>query len=641
MTRARLDACLALVAASFAVPAAAEWSHYGADAGGSRHVEASIITPENVQRLTQAWTFSTGDLGGRPEAIRRSAFQATPILAGDALVFCTPFNEIIALDPVSGDERWRFDPAIATDHHPANQFVCRGVTQWRDPDATPGAACAHRIFTGTNDARLIAVDAGTGRPCADFGDAGEVAIDPGMALLWPGEFQITSPPLLAAGNVLVGSAISDNQRVDAPKGTVRAYDARTGSLSWTFDPVTRGAADFPDDWPPGAAEQAGHANVWAPMAADAGRNMVFLPTSSPSPDFYGGLRKGDNRYANSVVALDASDGSVRWHFQIVHHDLWDYDVPAQPNLVTLQHAGRSVDAVVQVTKQGFVFVLDRDTGEPLFPVEERPVPASDVQGEHASPTQPFPVRPPPLVPQNLQPEDAWGLTFWDRRACRQRIAALRSEGLYTPPSKRGTVVYPFTGGGANWGGAAFDPATRTLFVNTSRIAHVITLLPKAEFADARAAEPDVEISPQTGAPYAMKRDMLMSPLGLPCSPPPWGMLTAVDLDSGTFRWESVLGTVRDIAPLPLPIRWGTPNLGGPMVTAGGLVFIGAAMDDYLRAFDARTGEELWKGRLPAGGQATPMSYVRDGRQFVVIAAGGHARAGTTIGDTLVAFALPE
>ncbi len=621
--------------------AAAEWRHYGGDPGGSRHVPAEQITPENVRRLERAWTFSTGDLERRPNAVRRSAFQATPILVGDALILCSPFNEVIALDATTGSPRWRFDPEIATDHHPANQFVCRGVAQWQDPEAADDAPCRTRIFMGTNDARVIALDARSGKLCSDFGRDGTVAVDPGIDLLWPGEFQITSPPLVVADLVIVGSAISDNQRVDAPRGTVRAFDARNGTLRWTFDPVTRGGEDFPEDWPPGAAATTGHANVWAPMSADPDRQLVFLPTSSPSPDFYGGLRAGDNRYANSVVAVDARNGDVRWHFQIVHHDLWDYDIPAQPNLVTLRHDGRDVDAVVQVTKQGFVFVLDRDTGEPLFPVEERPVPASDVPGERASPTQPMPVRPPPLVPQHLRPEDAWGLTFWDRRACRNRIAALRSEGLYTPPSKQGTILYPFTGGGANWGGAAFDPATQTLYVNTSRIAHVITLIPSEDFAAARAQEPDVEISPQTGAPYAMKRDMLMSPLGLPCSPPPWGMLTAVDLARGELLWESVLGTVRDISPVPLPFRLGTPNLGGPMVTSSGLVFIGAAMDDYLRAFDAETGEELWKGRLPAGGQATPMSYVRNGRQFVVIAAGGHARMGTTLGDTLVAFALPE
>jgi quinoprotein glucose dehydrogenase len=296
---------------------------------------------------------------------------------------------------------------------------------------------------------------------------------------------------------------------------------------------------------------------------------------------------------------------------------------------------------VQVTKQGFVFVLDRDSGQPLFEVRERPVPQGGAAGEHLSATQPIPVAPPALVPQSLAPEQAWGLTPWDRGACRRAIEAARRDGLYTPPSPDGTLLVPFTGGGANWGGAAFDPANQTLFVNTSRAAHRVTLLPAEDFEAAWAADPDAEISPQRGTRWAMRRDLLLSPLGLPCNPPPWGMLTAVDLEHGTIRWESVLGTVRDLAPLPIPLRWGTPNFGGPIVTAGGVVFIGAAMDDYLRAFDAATGAELWKARLPAGGQATPMTYVWQGRQYVVIAAGGHARAGTRLGDSVVAFALPH
>jgi quinoprotein glucose dehydrogenase len=630
-----------MLAAAASGSQAPGWPYYGGDAGGQRYSSAPQITPANVGRLAIAWTYRTGDLDTRPEAMQHSALQTTPVLAGDRLLFCTPFNEVVALDPGSGTELWRFDAEIRTDYGPANQFVCRGVTAWSDRRAVTGAACADRVFMGTVDARVIALDAATGEPCADFGNAGAVAIDPGMALLGPWEFQITSPPVVIEDTVIVGSAIGDNARVNAPKGTVRAFDARSGAELWDFDPVARGAADFPADWPGGAADTTGHANVWAPMSVDESRGLVFLPTSSPSPDFYGGLRAGDNRYANSVVALRAATGAVAWHYQIVHHDLWDYDLPAQPSLVTLERDGRSIDAVVQVTKQGFVFVFDRDTGEPLFDIEERPVPQGGVAGEFVSPTQPFPVAPPPLVPQSFTAADAWGLTPWDRNACRRLVAGARSDGLYTPPSTEGTVVVPFTGGGANWGGAAYDPASQRLFVNTSRAAHLITLIPAEEFAAARAAAPGVEITAQTGAPWSMKREVLLSPLGLPCNPPPWGMLTAVDLGSGTIAWESVLGTVRDLAPVPLPIRWGTPNFGGPIVTASGLVFIGAAMDHYLRAFDAATGDELWKGRLPAGGQATPMTYEWQGRQYVLIAAGGHSRAGTRAGDNIVAFALPE
>lgn len=628
--------------ASFS-PAWAEagWPHYGGDAGGTRHSIAAEITPRNVGELQRAWLYRTGDMTARADDMKYSAFEGTPILVGRALIFCTPFNEVIALDPGTGAEKWRYDPKVEGGYRPANQFVCRGVAHWADAEAGEGDLCASRLFMGTTDGRLIALDAPTGQPCLGFGMDGEVKIDPGMPLLTRSEFQITSPPVVANGVVVIGSAIGDNQRADAPRGTVRAYDARTGKPLWSFNPVARGAEDFPADWQDGSAERTGHANAWAPMSVDEARGMIFVPTSSPSPDFFGGERVGNNAYANSVVALDAASGNVRWHFQTVHHDVWDYDLPAQPSLVTLQRDGKPLDVVVQVAKTGLVFVLDRDTGKPVFEVEERPVPQGGVLGEVLSRTQPFPVAPPPLVPQKLSADDAWGLTFWDRNICREKIAAARSEGIFTPPSEQGTILFPFTGGGANWGGMAFDPASQTMYVNTSRAAHIVTLIPRDKFAEAKAAEPNKEISPQTGTAWGMKRDILLSPIDLPCNKPPFGMLHAIDLNDGTIKWESVLGTVRDLAPVPLPWKTGTPNFGGPVVTAGGIVFIGAAMDNYLRAFDAMSGEELWKGRLPAGGQATPMTYEWEGRQYVVIAAGGHSTSTTTLGDFMVAFALPR
>lgn len=632
---------IALCGLPLAANAGEGWLHYGGDSSGTRHSAATQITPGNVMRLREAWSFRTGDLEAHAADMQHTAFQATPILFAGSLIFCTPFNEVIALDPGTGVQKWRHDPKVATGYRPGNSFVCRGVTPWVDTSATLEDLCASRVFMGTVDARLIALDAVTGQPCPGFGMHGEVRIDPGMKLEWPGEFQITSPPAVANDVVVVGSSISDNRRADAPKGTVRAFDVRTGEPRWDFNPVTRGAQDHPESWPrDDVAARTGHANVWAPIAVDEARGLFILPTSSPSPDFFGGMRAGDNRYANSVVAVEAATGKVRWHFQTVHHDVWDYDLPAQPSLVTLLRAGKSVDAVVQVTKMGFIFVLDRDTGEPIFEVEERPVPQGGAAGEFLSPTQPFPVAPPPLVPQHLKPEDAWGLTYWDRKACREKIEKSRSAGLYTPPSERGTIMFPFTGGGANWGGAAFDPATQTLFINTNRTAHLITLIPSENFAAVKAAQPGVEISPQLPARWAVKRELLLSPLGLPCNPPPWGMLAAVNLSDGTIKWESVLGTVGDVAPIPIPLKWGVPNFGGPVVTASGIVFIGAAMGNYLRAFDAHSGEELWKGRLPAGGHATPMTYLWEGRQFVVIAAGGYARLGTPVADSVIAFALP-
>jgi quinoprotein glucose dehydrogenase len=367
-----------------------------------------------------------------------------------------------------------------------------------------------------------------------------------------------------------------------------------------------------------------------------------VPTGSASPDFYGGERKGQNLYANSLVALRASTGRVVWHFQVVHHDLWDYDVPAQPTLVTVNRGGQAIPAVAQATKMGHLFLLHRETGAPLFPVEERPVPPSTVPGEQAWPTQPHPTAPRPLVPRRLTAADAWGLTFWDRGRCRQRMERLRGGDIFTPPSTEGTMVFPGNAGGTNWGSVAVDPGRGLLLVNTTRLAHVITLIPREQYNAARAAQPKPEYGRQVGTPYAMRREALLSPLGIPCNPPPWGTLAAVELASGQVRWEVPLGTLRDLLPVPLPLAWGTPNMGGSITTATGLVFIGAAMDNYLRAFDVERGRELWRGRLPAGGQATPMTYrLRpDGRQLVVIAAGGHNRMGTTLGDAVVAFALP-
>tara|TARA_R110002074_G_scaffold143733_1_gene290931 strand:- start:431 stop:2518 length:2088 start_codon:yes stop_codon:yes gene_type:complete len=623
----------------------AAWTHYGGDAGGMRYSPAEEITPENVDQLIRAWVYRTGELQTRsPKALRQMKWQTTPVLHGDSLYLCTPFNIVIAIDPGTGAERWRFDPKIETDDvNPANRFNCRGVAVWVDPTRGRDAACAVRVFTGTNDARVIALDAGTGSPCADFGRNGEVKIVPSTPLLWQGEYQITSAPTVLSGVVVVGSAIGDNQRVAAPFGTVHAFDARSGVVRWTYDPVPRDANDtrtatWGEGW-----KDTGHANVWAPMSADEARGLLFMPTSSPSPDFFGGLRPGDNHHANSVVAIKAKTGVVQWAYQIVHHDVWDYDLPAQPTLTTLTLDDGPRDVVIQGTKQGLVFVLDRDTGVPVFPVEERAVPQGGVVGEVLSPTQPFPAHVPALVPDKLAPGDAFGLTPWDRIACGKLIAGARSEGLYTPPSEQGTILFPFTGGGINWGGVAFDPERQMLFANTSRVAHLITLFKAQDFKRLDKQFPNREVSPQKGAPFGMIRDPVLGSLApLPCNQPPWGVLAAVDLKEGKIVWEATLGTLEEYTLGLLALPWGTPTLGGPVVTKGGVLFIGASMDRYLRAFDVQTGRELWQGRLPATGQATPMTYEWKGQQFVVIAAGGYPDAGVIApNDTLVAFRLPQ
>ncbi|MEA2941057.1 MAG: quinoprotein glucose dehydrogenase [Bradyrhizobium sp.] len=609
-----------------AAPAFA-WEHWGGDRGGTRFSPLAMITPANVGDLVKAWQFRTGDLDSRPlDAMARTKFQATPLFVENSVIFCSPFNEVIALDPGTGAQKWRFDPKISTAQIPANRYNCRGVAYWVDEQADNAALCRSRIVTNTNDARLIALDARTGAPCADFGAGGEIKIDIGKPLEWPGEFQITSAPLVSRGVIVVGSAIADNRRVDAPLGLVRAFDARSGQPRWSFDPLLHDGIE------------AGHANVWAPMSADEERGLVFLPTGSASPDFWGGRRPGNNEHANSVVALRAETGELAWSFQTVHHDLWDYDVPAQPTLARVDTGNGMRDVVIQPTKQGFVFVLDRDTGKPVWPVEERAVPQGGAEGERLSPTQPFPTHVPVLVPQMISPDDVFGLIpFGDRAVCRERLAAARNEGLYTPPSTQGTIIFPYTGGGVNWGGAAFDPVNQVLYANTSRAVHIVKLIPQAD-AQGFKAPPGHDFGPQRGAPFAMTRAVVLSPLGMPCNKPPWGALVAVDLKAGKILWQSSVGTAEDRAPLGVAVGWGTPLPNGVLITAGGLVFTGA-MDAYLRAFDAKSGAELWQGRLPVPGVANPMTYSWNGEQYVVIAAGGHSEAGTSIGDSVVAFRL--
>ena len=441
-----------------------------------------------------------------------------------------------------------------------------------------------------------------------------------------GEFQITSAPVVSRGVVVVGSSISDNVRVAAPSGAVRGFDARSGRPRWSWDPLAHDGI------------VAGAANVWAPMSSDEERGLLFLPTSSPSPDFFGGRRPGNDEHANSVVALRAETGELVWSFQTTHHDVWDYDLPAQPTLARIDTGDGMRDVVIQPTKQSFVFVLDRDTGKPIWPVEERSVPQGAAQGEQLSPTQPFPTHVPALTPQRISAGDVFSpLPFFRSSACEKKLAAARNEGLYTPPSTQGTLIFPMTGGGVNWGGVAFDPVNQILYANTSRAVHIVRLIPRADVENLKLPS-GIEFGPQRGAPFAITRTVALSSLGLPCNKPPWGVMVAVDLKAGKILWQSPVGTAENRAPLGLALNWGTPLVNGVLVTAGGLVFTGA-MDSYLRAFDAKSGAELWQGRLPVPGIANPMTYLWNGEQYVVIAAGGHSEVGTAIGDSVVAFRL--
>lgn len=619
------------------LPALAQegWLYYGGDQGGRHFSRASQINRDNVAELDVAWSFRSGDMADYGEEMSGTSTQSTPILlpatAGESLVYCTPFNRVIALDPASGEQRWEFDPGI--DRRGDRPFRCRGVSYAEQAQVPKGRACRHRLYMGTHDRRLWAIDAVDGKPCNDFGDGGKVRLF-GDEDYVPGDVSNSSAPVVANGVVVIGSTVIDFARAKTPRGTVRAFDSFSGAPLWQFDPLL-------------GHPQSGSANVWAPMSVDEEHGLLYLPTSAASPDYYGVDRPGDGLYANSVVALDLASGELRWHFQHVRHDLWDYDTPAQPILFQWSRGGQSVPALAQLTKQGFVFVFNRLTGESLWEITEQPVPPSQIAGEITAATQPKPIAPPPLLDPFLMPHDAWGLTPLDRNDCKEQLASLHNLGLFTPTSETLTLMYPGSLGGANWGGGALLD-NGVLVTNINNVAFTGQLIPSSTGADQHkkrdhpAAGHRMRVT-MDGTPYDIEIGSLQSFLGIPCNEPPWGKLVAVDLQRGTIVWETALGSVHEMGPVSAPfhIEWGTPNLGGGIATAGGLFFIGATMDRQIRAFDTDTGDTLWRYTLPVDAAATPMTYEYRGRQYVVINAGGHHMFGRDVGDYLYAFALPE
>ncbi len=610
---------------------------------GSKYSPLHRIDKSNVSQLEVAWEFHTGDF---PANSGLTAFQDMPVLVDDNLIVCSVTRKIIALDPKTGEQRWQYDPKS-----PASTInKCRGVSIWTDSKANHNQQCKTRLIFGTSDYRLIALDASSGKPCENFGQQGIVQMASSKPMIIPGEVSALSRPAIVNDVVVVGSSVMDNQRLDSPSGRLLAFDARTGEQRWSFDPIPRDPANpAAKTWTKGIAVNGG-GNVWSGMVVDEALDLVYLPTTSPSVDFYGGERPGDNLYTDSVVALKGSTGEVVWHFQLVHHDVWDYDIPTAGMLIDYPHNGELVPALVQNTKQGLIFIFNRITGEPLVPIEEREVPQQGaVVGEQLSPTQPFPVGMPAVSPQGFSPDDVWGFTFIDKWLCRKEAEKLLTGPIYTPPSEKGTIYQPAPSGGPNWGGGAYDPESHIMIVPSNTVP-LIVKHEKREKVVANKSDGETKAHADlsagftfenTGSAYITTIKPFLSPLGAPCSAPPWAKLTAVDLVKKEIVWEIPLGSIERLAPFPIPWKLGTPGGGSLLITASGIAFLGFATDYKFRAFDIENGDLLWSAELPSPANSSPVTYEYDGEQYVVVPAGGHTMWGTEVGDAVVAFKLPK
>lgn len=617
-----------------------QWPLFGGDAGGSQYSPLTQINTENVEDLDVAWIHNSGDLIDDQKNKRNSTgYEVSPIHANNSIYYCTPLNRVFSLDPATGKEKWVFDPHQPDPvtgkplvDKPKRAAYCRGVAYWQAKSPVAGQPCQKRVFRPDNFGHIYAIDADTGLACRDFGvEKGHA----GYVSNWDYPVQgkdpfrgMASPPTVI-GDIMVGASGAIDSNANANDGVVRGWDVRTGELVWEFNPI-------PED----KREITGAGNVWGPMTADIENGLVFLPTTSPSPDYYAGTRKFDMPLTSAIVAVKAKTGEVVWSFQTIHHDVFDFDHGAHPLLVTIQKDGRARDVAILHTKMGWVFVFDRLTGEPLWPIKEVPVPQSTVPGETTSPTQPVPVGIDAISKQAISREDMWGVTPFDKSWCEKRFDELDYDGMYTPPSLKGSIASPSPFGGSNWGGASYDPGTNQLIVKSQNLPMIIKLTPATEMDP--DAPPTFSSRPLNGTPYYFEGEVFMSPLGIPCIAPPWGTLTALNMDTGKISWQVPLGQSRRWGiNVPAFLGWGSPNVGGPISTAGGLTFIAATMDEKIRAFDTKTGEELWEDGLPATGVSVPLTYEAGGRQFVVIAAGGVARMYPNLDDSIVAYALPE
>lgn len=636
-----------------------EWSAYGRTDYGQRYSPLTQINTDNVKNLEVAWQIQTGDVKG-PNDVGETTYQATPLKLGNALYMCTPHNWALALDADTGEALWKFDPKVGENLQRQHQ-TCRGVSFYAGTNPQTSITtdikaqkvegntftkattqCDAKIFIPTSDAKLYALNPETGQRCQDFGNEGAIDLMHNMPFKQAGYYYSTSPPIVAGDVIIVAGAVNDNYDINSPSGVIRAYDVNTGQLMWNWDAGNPEDTEPLDINDPNQTYKTSSPNSWAIASADEKLGLAYFPMGNRTPDQLGVYRSpAEEKYATSVIALDLKTGQARWVQQFVHHDLWDMDTPAQPSLIDLKTDKGVEPALVVPTKQGDVYVLNRATGKPILPIKERPASQNHlIKGEHASPTQPYSAL--SFEPKPLTEKDMWGASLLDQMMCRIQFNKLNYEGRYTPPSTQGTLVYPGNFGTFNWGSLAVDPENGVMFGMPTYLAFTSKLIPKDSLGDVETNKGEQGVNANEGADYAVEMGPFLSPLGVPCQQPPWGTIAAANLSTGEIAYQRKNGTVQDLSPLPLKFELGVPGIGGPIITKGGVAFLSAATENNFRAYDLKTGDVLWNQRIPAGGQATPMTYLNSkGEQMVVLVAGGHGSVGTEIGDYVIAYKLAK